>query len=81
MIEFWIKWYKQWQQSCRERRTLKKKSKRGEKEPRDMTDDKKTRIKNYINMINLAAAAKRSLDICLYQKSCELYEKSVKSFS
>ena len=81
MIEFWIKWYKQRQQSCRERKTLKKKSKREEKATRDMTDDEKTKIKSYIYMINLAAAAERSLDICLHQKNCELYEKSVKSFS
>ena len=47
---------------------------------RDMTDDEKTEIKNYIHMINLAVIAKRSLDICLHQKSCELYKKSVKSF-
>ena len=46
-----------------------------------MTDDEKTKIKNYIYMINLAAVAKRSLDIYLHQKNCELYEKSVKLFS
>ena len=46
-----------------------------------MTDDEKTKIKNYIHMNNLAVAEERSLDICLHQKSCELYEKSVKSFS
>ena len=31
-------------------------------------------------MINLAAVAERSLNICLHQKNCELYKKSVKSF-
>ena len=81
MIEFWIKWYKQRQQNYRERKTLKEKSKREEKATRDMTDDEKTRIKNYIHMINLVVAAGRSLDIYLHQKNCELYEKSVKSFS
>ena len=81
MIGFWIKWYRQRQQSCWEKKILKKKSKRGEKAARDMTDDEETRIKNYIYMINLAAAAERSLDICLHQKNCELYEKSIKSFS
>ena len=45
-----------------------------------MTDDKEIKIKSYIHMINLAAVAERSLDIYLHQKSCELYEKSVKSF-
>ena len=45
-----------------------------------MTDDEKTKIKNYIYIINLAVAARRSLDIYLYQKNCELYEKSIKSF-
>ena len=46
-----------------------------------MIDDGKMKIKNYIYMINLALAAGRSLDIYLHQKNCELYEKSVKSFS
>ena len=46
-----------------------------------MTDDEKMRIKNYIHIINLAVAAERSLNICLHQKNCELYEKSVKSLS
>ena len=81
MIEFWVKWYRQQQQNCREKRILKKKSKREERTTRDMTDSEKTKIKNYIHIINLAAAAERSLDICLYQKNCELYEKSIKSFS
>ena len=45
-----------------------------------MTDDEKTKIKNYIYMINFAVVAKRSLDICLYQKNCELYEKLIKLF-
>ena len=63
------------------KKVLRKKLKREEKATQDMTDDRKTRIKNYIHMINLVAAARRLLDICLHQKSCELYEKSVKSFS
>ena len=46
-----------------------------------MIDNGKTKIKNYIYMINLAVAARRSLDIYLHQKNCELYEKSVKLFS
>ena len=46
-----------------------------------MIDDEKTKIKNYIYMINLAVIAKRSLDVCSYQKDYELYEKSVKSLS
>ena len=46
-----------------------------------MTDDEKARIKNYIYMINLAVVAKYPLDICLHQKNCGLYEKSIKSFS
>ena len=46
-----------------------------------MIDDEKAKIKSYIYMINLAVVAERSLDICLHQKSCELYEKSIKSFS
>ena len=81
MIEFWVKWYKQRQQSCREREALKEKSERERKAAQGMTDDEKTEIKNYIHMINLAAAAGRSLDICLHQKNCGLYEKSIKSFS
>ena len=81
MIEFWVKWYKQRQQSCRERETLKKKSERERRTTRDMIDGGKTEIKSYIHIINLAAVAGRSLDICLHQKSCELYKKSVKSFS
>ena len=81
MIEFWVKWYRQRQQNCWERKTLKKKSEREKKTARGMTDGEETEIKNYIHMINLAAAAGRSLDICLHQKNCELYEKSVKSFS
>ena len=47
----------------------------------DMIDDEETKVKNHIYIINLIAAVKRSLDVCLYQKNCELYEKSVKLLS
>ena len=66
MAEFWVKLYKQRQQSCREKKALKKKSEREKKATRSMTDDEKTEIKSYIYMINLAVVAGRSLDICLH---------------
>ena len=46
-----------------------------------MIDEKKTKIKNYIYIINLAVVTKRSLNIYLDQKNCELYKKLIKLFS
>ena len=46
-----------------------------------MTDNKETEIKNYIYIINLAVNVKRSLNVCLHQMNCKLYEKLVKLFS
>ena len=66
MIKFWVKWYRQRQQNCQERKALRKKSERERRTARDMTDGEEAGIKNYIHMINLAAAAERSLDICLH---------------
>ena len=60
---------------------LKKKLKCEKKTTRNIIDDEKTKIKNYIYIINFVVVAKRSLDIYLHQKSYKLYKKSVKSFS
>ena len=80
MIEFWIKWYKQWQQSCREKENLKKKSKREKKTTRDLTDNRETKIKSSIYMINLTVVMKHSFNICLYQKNCKLNMELIKLF-
>ena len=44
-----------------------------------MTYNEKTKLKNYIHMINLAVVAERSLDVYSLRENCELYEKSIKS--
>ena len=64
-----------------EEKSSEREIEREEKVIQNITDNEKARIKSYIHMINLAVAARRPLNIYLHQKSCELYEKSVKSFS
>ena len=62
------------------KKKFEKKSKYKKKAARSMTDDERTKIKNYISMINLAVVVERSLDICLYRKNRELNEKLIKLF-
>ena len=46
-----------------------------------MTDDEKTKIKNYIHIINLVVVAEYLLNVYLHLKNCEKCENLVKLFS